>query len=362
MIGIDVGEKLIKIVELKDTPGGPVLDKYAITEVLIKLKDEDYSKAHSRTISDALKKHGFQEKEVVISVLGPRVQIRRLLLPAVPEEKVTEAIKLTAKNFLAFPIENAVINYFILEKTDAQMDVIVFAVENNFLQRQRSIVEQAGLKCVGVTLPPLAVLEIIKRSPQISGEELNALVLIGKRPAFVNLFKNGNVYFTKEISVNGDNITENLASEFNLDFASAEILKIKYGLPSEDESGTTQMGISISEIRHAMKSILKRLGEEISHSFEYYGEHFGGEKVSNIFISGGTSKLKNINKYIGAQIGVPVKQVDPTAAISFGPEINAEKMPAYLPFLTTSIGLALNKGEKLNLLKVSQEEARIGSY
>lgn len=362
MIGIDIGEKLIKIVELKDTPGGPVLDKYAVTEVLIKLKDEDYSKALSRTISDTLKKHHFEEKEAVISVLGPRVQIRRLLLPAVPEEKVAGAIKLTAKNFLAFPIGDAVIDYFLLDRTDAQMDVIVFAAENNILQRQKSIVEQAGLKCAGVTLPPLAVLEIIKRSPQISAKDLNALVLIGKKPAFVNLFKNGNIHFTKDISVNGDNITENLASEFNLDFASAEILKIKYGLPGEEESGKTQMGISISEIRNAMKSILKRLQEEISHSFEYYAEHFGGEKVSNVFISGGTSKLKNIVEYLNAQLGIPVTQVNPAAVVSFGPEIDAAKMPTYLPCLTTAIGLALNKGERLNFLKISQEEARIGSY
>jgi len=356
MLGIDIGEKLIKIVELKDSPQGPTLNNYATIEISA---NQDLA----NSITNAIKKLGFKDKEVVTSISGPKVQARRISLPAMPEAELREAVKWEAKNFVHFPIENAVIDYYILEKTGEKtqkIDLIAVAVEKAAFSKRISLIEKAGLKCVGISISPFATLELIYLSPEVKKNELVALIDIGEMYSHLCLFKNNTLLFIREITFAGENITKALAKDLNLNTAAAEKLKLESGLPDEGEISPTPEGIPPAAIRNSILAILDKLQNEISSSFDYYREHYQGEKISKVFISGGSSMLKNVGKYFSGNLGLPIFYLSDTISkINLNPKIDANKLDAVLPHLTLAIGLALNKGKTMNLLKSKTKKKEI---
>lgn len=356
MLGIDIGEKLIKIVELKDSPQGATLNNFVTIDIS---PNQDLAKS----ITTAIKKLGFKDKEAVTSISGPNVQARRISLPAMPEAELREAVKWEAKNFVPFPIENAVIDYYPLERTGEKtkkIDLIAVAIEKATFSKRVSLIEKAGLKCEGVSISPFATLELIHLSSEVKKNDLIALIDIGEKYSHLCLFKNSTLLFIREITFAGDNITKALAKDLNLDLATAEKLKMEYGLPDEGEVSPTPQGIPPIAIRNSILTILDKLLYEISSSFDYYQEHYQGEKISKIFVSGGSSMLKNIDKYFSDNLGLPIFCLaDAMKKITLNPKLDGNKLKAVLPRLTLAIGLALNKGKTMNLLKIQAKKREI---
>ncbi|MCU0640826.1 MAG: type IV pilus assembly protein PilM [Candidatus Margulisbacteria bacterium] len=359
MLGLDIGDKRIKIVELKEMPAGPTLTGYAISEVLIKMEGEDQSQALARTIATAVKAHRLEGKEVFSVISGPKVQTRRLSLPHMPPQELSQAVVWEAKNFISFPVENAVIDHYVLDKAPGQgdkLDVIVVAVEADTLKKHVATIEAAGLKCSGVTIPPFAILETVKLLPQVVKSDLVALIDWGERTASLNIFRNDLLLFTREITLAGADITGAIAKELALDLPAAENLKTNCGLPARDDLSQTCEGIALPVIREAMVTILTRLQNEIVSSFDYFREHFGDEKVARIFLSGGSSKLKNVEDHLSAELGTLVTVVDPTKVVRLDPGLDLAALNGDAPFLTLAIGAVLGREREINFLKIKEKK------
>ncbi|MFH1576034.1 MAG: type IV pilus assembly protein PilM [Candidatus Margulisiibacteriota bacterium] len=359
MIGVDIGEKLIKIVELKESPQGLMLSRYAMVEVLIKLENETNAQAQAHAIASALKDFGFEGKEAFTNISGPKVQVRRIVLPPMPASELTEAVKFEIKNDLNYPISSAVLDYYLLGKSESQggkQELLVVTVNEESLKDRVAILEQAGLKCIGVTIAPFAILQIIKQSPQVSKDDLVALVNIGESSSNFDIFQNNTLQFTREITIAGANITESLAQNLKLDFADAEVLKVKHGIPDEGETSSTPEGISLADVRQIMLASVEKLQAEISASLNYFREHFGGGTISHIFVAGGSIRLKNLKELLNQHLGIPVSMVDPSLSLSVDQTIDPIQFTRDLPHLPLAIGLALSKGMEINLLKIEQNK------
>ncbi|KPJ68999.1 hypothetical protein AMJ44_04850 [candidate division WOR-1 bacterium DG_54_3] len=353
MIGLDIDKYYVRVAELKETSAGTTLTKSAVAAIIPK-PEENISQAISRTISEVFKQEQIEEKEVYTSISGPRIQVRRMALPAMPEEELSEAIKWEAKNFVPFSIETAAVDYSLIieaEGKGTKQELIMVAVDGEALKKHLELIKEAGLKCAGITPIPFALGELTKLHPELS-EELVALVNMGAEVSSLNLFKKNSLLFSREIDVSGENITDALASTLKLEHAEAERIKIKYGLPDKEEVELTQEGIDPEELRHSMYSILGKLQNELLSSFDYYRQLFFEEKISRLLLSGGTAKLKNLPDYLTANFGIPVELIDPLRNIQVDPKIDQEKLKGMVPRLAVAIGLALGKGKEINLLKV----------
>jgi len=371
-IGLDVDDKSVKVAEIRQTPSGLAVTKYAIAEVIPSSPSEDKTTAISNTIKKVFAEHSIDQGEVFSAISGPGVSIRRITVPQMPEEELYGAIKWEAKNLIPFPLEAVTLDYYIIgkvtEKGTEKLDVIVVAAQDEVINRQTRIIEGAGLKVAGVTATPFAIWDVLKRNAQPKEDEVIALIDIGAEAASINLFKGNVLQFTREISVAGDSITKAMTGvlisdqwQLSLTYEQAEKIKVTYGIPREDSVEKTPEGIPLTQILEVMKPTLRRMLNEILRSFDYYKEQFREPKIAKVFLAGGSSKLKNLEEYLSTGLGAKVEVVNPLQglSVSLSNKDSMEDLREASPRLTLALGLALGEAESLNLIR-AKKPARKG--
>ena len=350
MIGLDIDRDHVRIVELKEHAEGLTLTRFAVARVSLQSAAESISEAIARTISQTFKQEGFEDKEVYTSIYGPRVQVRRISLPAMPRNEMAEAVKWEAKNFVPFAIETAAIDYHLLKKPEGQstkQDLIVVAVDGEALKRHVDIIRAAGLKCAGVMPAPFAVWELAKFQPDFSTPELKGLANIGEGSTSLTLFRDHELLFSRDIDFSADSIARSLASALEIEAPEAE--KIIEGSGNEPEG-----------LQQALHSIFGKLQNELLSSLEFFREQFAEEKVEHFFMLGRTAQLKDLGDYLAANFGIPIDVVDPLRGLRLDPKLGQEKLQAAAQQLAVAIGLALGKSRAINLVKVKAAKKEAG--
>jgi type IV pilus assembly protein PilM len=137
-IGLDIGSSYIKAVKLKEVKGGYELELFNVHSLPPELI-VDGSIIDSLRLVDSLKEMirtaGIKTKDAVISISGhSSVIIKRISLPEMTEEELSESIKFEAEQYVPFDIEDVNLDFQIIGPKEAgQMDVILVAVKKTLL-------------------------------------------------------------------------------------------------------------------------------------------------------------------------------------------------------------------------------------
>ena len=357
LIGLDISEKLIKFAQLEPSAEGMVLSHFEILEIPTSI---DRKEAIKETLSKIFFRRKLEDSKIFASIGGPKVAIRRLLVPEMPDEELSEAIRWEARSTIPFPIDKVAMEHYVIgkamDKGVEKLEILVAACENEVLNEHIKMIEEAGLKCAGVIPTPFALSDLIKPRKFSEGENI-ALIDIGGEVASINLFKNSILRFTREINLAGESITSAITGMFiseekkiSLSASQAKRIKEEYGIPSLE--GKTKEGIPLSQILEAMKPTLQKVLNEILRSFDYYKEQFRETKINKVYLTGGSAKLKNLANFLSAGLGTPVEIFDTLAGITIHPQLaNVAVLKASSGQLAVAIGLAINQGETINFVR-----------
>jgi type IV pilus assembly protein PilM len=297
-IGLDIGSGYLKVVQLKDAKNGYELemcDMFPLPPELI----VDGSIIDALRLSESLKelsrKANIRTKEVVISMAGhSSVIIKRVSLPDMTEDELSESIKFEAEQYIPFDIEDVNLDFQILgpKEDPGQMDVILVAVKRDTINEYLSVVKDAGLNCQIVDVNSFALENIYEINYEIESGKNIALVNIGASTINMNILKGGISVFTRDSAVGSNLHTEVLQREFNLTYEVAE--RLKRNEPVENIA--SQDAFSVMEL--ASEEIIG----EVSRSLEYFHE-----EINEIILSGGCSLIKEFPKLLAEKIGVETK-------------------------------------------------------
>jgi len=363
-IGLDIDDKSVKFAKLKQTENDIFLLKYAVREI-------SASENKITATANILKEFFNDEKSdtpVYTCVYGPNVSLKHLLIPVIPDEELNEALKWEAKNIIPFPLENASIDYYKIgqhtNKVGEKFELILGAAAENVIKSLNDLAKESGIKFSGASVCPFALHSLVVHNKNIGKDEIIAIIDIGAEAASINLFKGDALQLTREITVAGDAITKAMTGllvadrwQLNLTYEQAEEIKKKYGIPKKDTNEITDTGVPLIHIFEMMAPTLRRLQNEIQRSFDYYREEFRVEKIDRVFITGGSSRLKNLEEYLSNALGLKVETINPFEKISIDPSsgIKAEDADKASFRLSLAIGLALDKCKRINFLKKKEK-------
>src|SRR4030043_1928189 len=237
-IGLDIGSGYLKVVQLKDTKGGYELELFDMLPLPPELI-VDGSIIDSLRLIDSLKelvkKAKIKTKDAVISIAGhSSVIIKRVSLPEMSEEELSEFIKFEAEQYIPFDIEDVNLDFQILgpKEEPGQMDVILVAVKKDVINEYLSVVKEAGLTPLIVDVNSFALENIYEINYEIEPGRNIAIVNIGASTINMNILKGGVSVFTRDSAVGSNLHTEALQREFNLTYEIAE--RLKRGEPIEN--------------------------------------------------------------------------------------------------------------------------------
>lgn len=339
VIGFDIGSSYIKAVKLKETKGGYELEQLHLhplpPELIV-----DGSIIDSLRLVDSLKEMiktaGLKTKNAVISISGhSSVIIKRISLPEMTEEELTESIKFEAEQYVPFDIEDVNLDFQIIgpKEEPGQMDVILVAVKKDIINEYISVVKEAGLNPVIVDIGSFALENMYGINYEVESDRNVALLNIGASTVNMIILKGGVSVFTRDSSLGSNLHTEALQREFNISHENAERLK----------RGDTVENVSPEDALAVIEAASEEILNEIIRSFDYYRSTTVHEDISEVILSGGCALISNFASMIAQRSGIATKLIEPFRNIKISRKFDMTYINEIAPIMAVAVGLALRK-------------------
>ncbi len=338
-IGLDIGSSYFKVVELKNIRTGFELELFDMLPLPPDLI-VDGSIIDSFRLVDSLKelirKARIKTKNAVIAISGhSSVIIKRISLPEMSEEELSESIRFEAEQYIPFDIEDVNIDFQILglEEEPGQMDVILVAVKKDIINEYVSVVKEAGLNPIIVDVDAFALENMYELNYEIESGKNVALVNIGASTINMSILKGGVSVFTKDSFLGSNLHTEALQREFNLTYENAE--RLKRGEPVE--------GVSPEDAYSIVTAASEDILGEISRSFDYFKSTTLNEDINEVTLSGGCALVKDFPRLLASRVGVEVKVAEPFKNIHIPKKFDISYVEEMAPMAAVAVGLALRR-------------------
>jgi type IV pilus assembly protein PilM len=338
-IGFDIGSSYIKTVKLKEVRGGYELELFDLHPLPAELI-VDGSIIDSLRLVDSIKemirKTGIKTKDAVISISGhSSAIIKRISLPEMSEEELSESIKFEAEQYVPFDIEDVNLDFQIIgpKEEPGQMDVILVAVKKDIINEYIAVVKEAGLNPIIVDIDSFALENMYGVNYDIEPEKNVALLNIGASTINMSILKGGISVFTRDSSLGGNLHVEALRREFNISYESAERLK----------KGESVENISPDDAAAVIESASEEILSEIIRSFDYYRSTTVHEDIAEVILSGGCALLKNFPSIIAGRSGIETRVAEPFRNIKIPKKFDRTYIEEMAPIMAVAVGLALRK-------------------
>lgn len=338
-IGLDLGSSHIKVVQLKDVRGGYELELFDMLPLPPELI-VDGSIIDSFRLTDSLKellkKARIKTKEAVIGIAGhSSVIIKRISLPEMSEEELSESIKFEAEQYVPFDIEDVNLDFQILgpKGEPGQMDVILVAVKKDVINDYVSVVREAGFNPIIVDVNSFALENMYEINYEIEPDKNVAIVNIGANTININILKGGISVFTRDSAIGSNIHTETLQREFNLTYENAERLK----------KGGSVENVSPEEAISVLETASEEIISEVNRSFEYFRSSALHEDINEVILSGGCSLIKGFLKLFAERAGVETKIVEPFRNVRIPKKFDMTYIEEVGPMAAVAVGLAIRR-------------------
>ncbi|MFZ5863307.1 MAG: type IV pilus assembly protein PilM [Nitrospirota bacterium] len=342
VVGLDIGSNTIKLIQLKATKKGYVLEKFGIKTIDPELIVDGAVMDAGRVVDvlkELLREQAVKAKDVVISVSGHSVIVKKISVPPMTEEELSESIKWEAEQYIPFDVNDVNLDFHILPSSDAPegkdtMTVVLAAVKKDRLSEYTSLVTEAGLNPVVVDVDAFTLENVYGTAYGSTGSEVVALVNIGASVMNIHIVKGGNFWFTRDISTGGNRYTETIQRDLNLSFDAAERAK----------RGEAVEGVNPDAVAEVVSTMNGELAAEIGRSFDYFRSTSTHETIDRVLLSGGTAKLSGLAPFLSERLGVPVELLDPFRQIRVNPKTVSPDLIAEVGAqATVVVGLAIRR-------------------
>ena len=348
VVGLDIGTFAVRAAEMTVGGGQPTLQRFAQV-ALPPGAVRDGEIVDAPAVSAAIRRlwsdGGFKTKRVVVGIMNQRVIVRQADLPAMSEQDLRSALRFEAQELIPIPVEDAVLDFQILdesldEHSERRMRILLAAAQRDMIRTHLAAVEGAGLAASAVDVIPFALVRALTvGGPSFDADGAEAIVCIGGGVTNVVVHEGGIPRFVRGLLVGGDDITEAIARELDIDVDTAEDLKRRADATSTDAS--------VARAAQVVTDRLAPLVEEIRGSLDYYLAQAQSAPISRVLVTGGGSRLPGIMERLQSQLGGRVEPARPLAKVAVGQLRYSEAELADLePLLAVPIGLAL-AGEQI---------------
>ncbi|MFB3897748.1 MAG: type IV pilus assembly protein PilM [bacterium] len=348
-IAIDIGTGTVKAIEVHRTRSGVEISRIYIKEIPFVETDtpEARTAAVIETVTTLIKESRFSAKKAVFGLAGHQVFVRKLRLPQASEDRLAKIITYEARQQIPFPLDKIQLDYQVSPIPDStEVEVLLVGSKKDSIIDYTGFLSKTGIKPLYLDVTPVALFNFQQLVDSTPTEEAVALINIGASSTDISIVRNGKLSFTRTAPLGGIELTRGIATSLNVSLPEAEKIKIAEGKAEVEfdlfeESGEQDAAQQREKtITTAIAAGLEKLVGEIRRTFDYYISQPDGIGISQIIISGGTSKLPEIDRFLEMKIGTPVTLIQNYPTWQMFNELK-DNFAEQLPFVTTGVGLAL---------------------
>lgn len=260
----------------------------------------------AKIISEWLKQESISSREIKVAVKGQQTLIRYLPFPKVPKDKLKDVFGYELAKYIPFSQEDVYFDIDILDENYSQKEMfLVLAVaRKDFLDKIIQAFKEQKINISEINLSSIALINLFtknltaKNAPAALKDENSAIVDIGLNTTVVNLFKKDLPCLSREIKVAAKNFLDKVAKIKELSEAEALDFVMALNAPKDNvDQGEVQ------EVLEIIEEVSYELAEEIKNSLDYFEINFG-QRIQNIFITGGLAKVQGLAKVISHSLDI----------------------------------------------------------
>lgn len=328
--GLDISTTSVKVVQLKK--GGskkPSLLTYGAISIPEKLSKSD-SKADLKqvglAIKQLLKKSGISTNQVVMALPGSSVFTSSAIkLPKMSDKELNEAISWEARQYIPVPLEEVVLDWKVVKKTDEGSEVFIAAAPNKLVKKYMDLAEAADLKIDSLEIAPIA----IARALFGDSAEAYGVVDIGASGTEISVFDAGVLKLVRSLQTGGEAFTRAIAKELGIEKERAEQFKRDFGLTQSKLEG---------QIVRTLSPLVNSINQEIKRATDFFVSQ-SGKEIAKIVLCGGSAQMPELPVFIADALKREVVVADPWADIDFPPDL-APTLQQLAPGFAGAVGLA----------------------
>jgi len=344
MFAIDFGARSIKVAKVHKVSDGYELDNYGIT-----LSPEG-AIANGEIINPIV------VADVLIELLkdaGQKVIIREITLPIMEDKELMAGVMWEAPKYVPYDLDESIIDAekvdeFVEKDGNKMMRVLLVAAPKTIIQPYMEVLKKVRIIPKIVDVVSSANIRVFENHFTDKKEEeekkegtiIDIILSVGASSTILSLVEKGNLKFTRNILVGGNDITKAIAKSLNISFEEAEKLKretkIVLGPEAEEEKKIESEKILIK--------ILNQVTKEVRKSLSYYKTQSQKVKYNKMILSGGCANIDNIKDLLSDQFEIPVIIGNPLEEIEINERaFDIERIKKLKNSLATVFGLAMRE-------------------
>ena len=280
-------------------------------------------------------------KNVRLGIGSSRTGVRVFERPDVDDPRqLANAIRFRAYETLPIPIEEAMLDYQILEEANAPDRVLLAVAYRDLVDRFTATCTAAKIELVGIDIEAFALLRAVGGEPLTAGERAEAArvaVSIGHDRTTVAVSDGRLCEFTRVLDWGGARVTAAIERALDVDAKEAEQIKC-----SLDISATTEESEPADErttkATEAARREVNGLARELASSLHFYQDQPDSLGFAEITVTGGGAHLQGLAEQLEELIGISVRVADPFARVGSGHGISSNGQDGAL---AVAIGLGI---------------------
>lgn len=316
LVGVDIGLSAVKVALLSKVKKTFRLDHYVsipLSEAAVIEDEIQKPEEITEAIKYAIKKAGIKKKIVNVGMDGPNTMTKRLQVPDGTKEEVEDNVLWESEQYIPFGADDSEIDYFIVGDIpdDDVKDVIIAAVRIDVAEKYTELIKNAGLAPKIVDMNVFAINNVFEHVHEKELDRYNdegvIIIDFGAQTTSVIVYKHGAPVLTKEVSIGGVLITEEIQRIMGVSYEEAEDLKT-FG----DQNGNLPEEI-VGIIQNQINSQLVELRKVLN----FYIATGSSEQISTCFITGGGAYLPGLIEELRGLIGDDVNILNPFERIEY---------------------------------------------
>jgi len=340
VVGLDIGSSAVKAVELK--PSGKTYKVAAFASEAVPadsivdgaIIDADAVVGTIKRLFD--KTPAFKTKKVCASLSGNTVIVKKITLPVMTENELSESIYWEAEQYIPFDIQDVNLDYQILDPgtgagARGSMDVLLVAAKKENIADYTSVITQSGRTPIIVDVDAFALQNAYEVNYGLDPSRVVVLLNAGASAININILQGDQSVFTRDISMGGNAYTEAVQKELDLPYESAE--QLKKGIPVD--------GATFEEAQPVLRAVTENVLLEIQKTFDFFKATASSDQIDRIMLSGGGSRVDGFKEMVQERFNAPVEEFDPFRAVAWDAKKLGGDASEMAATAAVAVGLAL---------------------
>jgi type IV pilus assembly protein PilM len=326
MIGLDLGSKFAKVCSVFPKGDGTFTVYAAMSPAPKEANKEDIAK----TVNLLLRQLKFKKKELYLSSGGVDLLARDFVLPKISHDRLYGAVMMEAESNISESLDDMYSDFHVLSSpADNKTEVLFVASSKERINKMIDSLSLTDVDIAGLTADGVAVTNAFLTFNNRNSNGSIIIINIGDVISNISILDRGELKFIRNVDFGGRDVTNEIASLYEIDLESAEKIK-------RHPETWTQLGLNVKNV---LKQSAGNLLEAIFRSMEYCVSKQRLGKIDEIYITGGGAFLQGMDTFIWDVLGIKTAKWNPLDSDKVKGAVNKEA--GY--FVPVVLGLALAK-------------------